>query len=77
LTAAEFMRRCTLGYPIAARQEDRMAEARLASALIRLGVNLNQIARHMNAGRSAPAYLEELILRIDRHLDELYGPRRP
>jgi Bacterial mobilisation protein (MobC) len=46
----------------------------VAAALLRLGVNLNQIARHMNAGRGAPPDLSALIARINALLDGIYGP---
>jgi Bacterial mobilisation protein (MobC) len=46
----------------------------LAVALLRLGVNLNQIAHRMNAGRGAPPELAALIVRIDALLDQIYGP---
>lgn len=74
LCAADFVRSRALGYRIGQRA-DREAMARIATALIRLGNNLNQIARHMNTGRDAPAYLPELISRIDRELDRLYDTR--
>ena len=48
--------------------------AALAVALLRLGVNLNQIARHMNAGKGAPPDLSALIARIEAILDDIYGP---
>jgi hypothetical protein len=74
ISPAEFARRCTLDYlmplPLAVQRE----QARLGSMLNRLAVNLNQIARHMNAGRGAPAYLSALIARINAILDEIYGP---
>jgi hypothetical protein len=40
---------------------------------LRIGVNLNQIARHMNAGREAPPDLSALIARVDGLLDQIYG----
>jgi Bacterial mobilisation protein (MobC) len=43
-------------------------------ALLRIGVNLNQIAHHMNAGRGAPPGLSALIERVDALLDDIYGP---
>jgi hypothetical protein len=75
LTAAEFMRRRSLGEKLPARVAARQQTAAVATALIRLGVNLNQIAHHMNAGRPAPQYgLQALIARIDAELDRIYGP---
>ncbi len=74
LSAAEFMRRRALGYALPPALEQERTRALQATALVRLGVNLNQIAKHMNAGRSAPAYLVDLIERIERELDNLYDP---
>lgn len=52
--------------------------AALAIALLRIGVNLNQIAYQLNAGRAGPsdisAALSVLIARINAILDEIYGP---
>ena len=69
------MRRRSLGYRLpAALGRAAPSVAALAVALLRLGVNLNQIARHMNAGRGAPPDLSALIARIDALLDQIYGP---
>ena len=74
LTTAEFVRRRTLGYRMPealARQRDT---ARLATAGLRIGVNLNQIAKHMNAGRDAPASLDSLLAEITAWLDAVHDP---
>lgn len=71
LTVSEFVRRQTLGRPLPASAGDRRTRATLATALLRLGVNLNQITRHMNAGRFAPPYLPELIEDIRGHVERL------
>jgi hypothetical protein len=47
---------------------------RLAVALLRIGVNLNQIAYRMNKGMGAPPQLLALIARIEAILDQIYGP---
>jgi len=72
ITAAEFVRSRTLGYRLPATRARERELARVGTALIRLGVNLNQIAMHMNAGRGAPDYLAHLIARIEAELDKLY-----
>lgn len=74
LTAAEYMRRRSLGERLPATSAATRQTAVLATALLRIGVNLNQIAHRMNAGRAAPDYLPALIARIDAELDRLYGP---
>lgn len=71
LTLSEFMRRQTLGRPMPARVANQRTHAVLATALLRLGVNLNQITRHMNAGRFAPPHLPELIEDIRGHVERL------
>jgi Bacterial mobilisation protein (MobC). len=71
LSLSEFVRRRTLGLPMPATAAEQRTRAALATALLRLGVNLNQIAHHMNAGRSAPSHLPELITDIRTHVDRL------
>jgi hypothetical protein len=51
LDLSEFIRRRTLGVPLPPHVAEQRTRATLATALLRLGVNLNQITRHMNAGR--------------------------
>jgi hypothetical protein len=81
LSASDFMRRRALGHRLPASLAEKHREAATATALIRLGVNLNQIAKHVNAGRSAPmGGLADLINRINAELDKIYDPgagRRP
>lgn len=75
LTAAEFMRRRSLGYRLPPTQAAVRTEALLATALMRLGVNLNQLAKHANAGKTVlSATIEELAGRIHAVLDRLYDP---
>jgi hypothetical protein len=74
ISPSEFMRSRSLGYRLPAALAVQRHVAALAVALLRLGVNLNQIARHMNAGRGAPPDLSALIARIEAILDDIYGP---
>ena len=74
ISPSEFMRRRSLNYRLPAALAVQRHVAALAVALLRLGVNLNQIARHMNAGRAAPPDLSALIARIEAILDDIYGP---
>lgn len=71
LTLSDFIRRQTLGRSLPASVAEQRTRAALATALLRLGVNLNQITRHMNAGRYAPYHLPELINDIRGHVDRL------
>jgi len=74
ISPSDFIRRRCLGYRLPASLAVQRHVAALAVALLRLGVNLNQIAHHMNAGRGAPPDLSALIARIEAILDDIYGP---
>jgi hypothetical protein len=74
VSPSDFVRRRSLGYRLPAALAVQRHLAALAVALLRIGVNLNQIARHMNAGRGAPPDLSALIARINAILDQIYGP---
>lgn len=78
LTVAEFTRRAALGYRMPSHVAEQQGQALVATALIRLGVNLNQLARAANAGRLLPHSVAELTERINEELDRLYdrGDRR-
>lgn len=71
LTLSEFLRRQALGRAMPASAIDNRARSVLATALLRLGVNLNQITRHMNAGRADSFQLPALIDDIRAHIDRL------
>ncbi|WP_262300147.1 plasmid mobilization protein [Microvirga sesbaniae] len=51
LSVADFVRLAALGRPLTVHQHRELSPAD-RYALQRIGVNLNQIAKHMNAGRS-------------------------
>lgn len=74
LTTAEFMRRRSLGHRLPAAVAAQRQRAVLATALLRLGVNINQIAHRLNAGGREPGYLSALIARINAELDRLDDP---
>src|SRR5258707_7292130 len=74
ISPSDFIRRRSLGYRLPAALAVQRHIAALAVALLRIGVNLNQIAHHMNAGRGAPPDLSALIARIDAILADTYGP---
>lgn len=71
LTMSDYLRRQALGRPMPAGAVELRHRAALATALLRIGVNLNQITRHMNAGRGAPSHLSDLIEAIRGHVDAL------
>nr|WP_164727071.1 plasmid mobilization relaxosome protein MobC [Shimia sediminis] len=68
LTLSEYIRRRTLGVPLPPQSADRETRDKLATSLLRIGVNLNQITKHMNAGRHAPPELPALVATINTHL---------
>jgi hypothetical protein len=74
ITTAEFVRRRAMNYRLPENLASRQASAALATAGLRLGVNLNQIAKHMNAGRDMPAALLPLLDEITAWMDGLYDP---
>ena len=75
ISPGEFMRRRALGYRLPVTLALQREEANRNTALIRLGVNLNQIARHANAGRGLPDHLSGLLAQIGALLDSLYDRR--
>lgn len=76
LTLSEYIRRRTLGVPLPPQSADRETRDKLATALLRIGVNLNQITKHMNAGRHAPPELPSLVATIQTHLKILTNESR-
>ena len=68
LTLSELIRRRTLGVPLPPQSADRQTRDKLATSLLRIGVNLNQITKHMNAGRHAPPDLPAVVATINTHL---------
>src|SRR5437762_3272435 len=61
ISPSEFMRSRSLGYRLPAALAVQRHVAARAVALLRLGVNLNQIAYRMNKGRGSPPDLSALI----------------
>ena len=55
LSLSDFIRRQTLGRPVPASVAEQKTRATLATALLRLGVNLNQITRHMASRHESSA----------------------
>ena len=74
VSLSDFIRRRSLGYRLPATLAAQRHHAALAVALLRIGVNLNQIAHHMNAGRDAPPELLALIARVGAMLEGIHGP---
>jgi len=73
MTLAEFFRSRALGKRIkSAPQINRDQMDKASVALLRLGVNLNQLTKHVNAGRSVlHGELAALITRINTAMDTL------
>ncbi len=70
------MRRRSLGYRLPVSLAAQRATAGIATALIGLGNNVNQITRRMHAAGhdEPPDYLRALAARITAELDRIYGP---
>lgn len=73
LTLSDFLRNRALGYRLPSSTKlDRKQMDSAVVALMRLGVNLNQLTKHANAGRGMPTdELADLIARINQAMDEL------
>lgn len=71
ITLSELLRRRALGRRLPLPKAEEKANATMATALLRIGVNLNQIAKNMNAGRGMPMHLPNLVADIRAHVDRL------
>ena len=73
MTITDFFRTSALGKRIkSAPQINRDQMDKASVALLRIGVNLNQLSKHVNAGRSVPyGELDALITRINTAMDTL------
>ena len=77
LTASELLRRSVLNLPIPERiSPERLKKKnevirRLVYEINKLGINLNQVARHCNRYREVDALVLEEIIAIERKLTEL------
>ncbi|GJL66223.1 MAG: hypothetical protein NPIRA05_11940 [Nitrospirales bacterium] len=77
ITRSAFIRRRALGHRLPPPSTDQEVMAKVSSELLRLGVNLNQIARAANIKEKVLSnMLYELIVRINETLDELDESRR-
>lgn len=76
ITPTEFLRRRALSQKVTPARRRSEPERLAAVALIGIGNNLNQLARHANAGWGLPVrgQLEELLTRVHTTLDRLYDP---
>lgn len=71
VTRAEFVRRRALSRPVSAAPTSSSYDPAIISELNRIGVNLNQIAKHANAGRGAPHSLVALQADLQRALEKV------
>lgn len=74
LSPSEFMRRRSLERRMPAAKTDQKGIALAATALIRVGNNLNQLTRHANAGTVMEQSLLDTLARVNACLDQLYDP---
>ena len=70
LTTAAYMRRASLGRPVRVTADRRLGVAEFRE-LTRIGVNLNQVTRVLNAGAAAPAGTPEAVERVGELLAAL------
>lgn len=71
LSVMEFCRRSILGQRVAARRQRR--DDALLLELNRIGVNINQIAHGVNAGRGLPHDMPEVMAELRAILNKLAG----
>jgi hypothetical protein len=71
LTMSEFLRRRAFGRPMPANATEQKNTAALTTALLRIGVNLNQIAHRLNAGHRDTFGLVDLLADIRFHIERL------
>ncbi|PJN95209.1 hypothetical protein CNY89_09835 [Amaricoccus sp. HAR-UPW-R2A-40] len=78
LSLSDYLRRRALGSAMPATAAEERARAALATALLRIGVNLNQAMRRYNASGRPPPHLPQLIEDVRAHVDWLVSdePRR-
>lgn len=74
LTVSDYARRVILGHRVKAAVTD--VDAAALVELNRLGVNLNQIAKQLNARKAAPAQIEPLLVTIRAAVERLAGDGR-
>ena len=65
------MRRRSLGEPVQQAQPARRLDPAEFRELVRIGVNLNQVARALNAGASAPTGTREAVERVGELVEAL------
>ena len=71
LTPSEYARRRALDHRMPVSRADRQFKDRMQALLLKAGNNLNQIARHANAGRGLPADLADAIAHLEAVLVQL------
>lgn len=72
ISVSEFIRRRALGHRLPPVSSDQELIAKLTNALLRLGVNLNQVAKIANIKEKVLSnMLYDLIVRINEKMDEL------
>lgn len=74
LTVSDYARRVILGHRVKAAVTD--VDVAALVELNRLGVNLNQIAKQLNARKAAPAQIEPLLATIRAAVERLAGDDR-
>lgn len=75
ISPGELMRRCTLGYRLPVTLAAQRVEATRNAALLRIGVNLNQLTRYAHAGRLFSDQLSAVLAEVSTVLDSFYDHR--
>ena len=76
LTASEYVRLSALSCEIIQKTRTDI-DFRLVYELNKIGVNLNQMAKTINAGGSVPVTLERVLKRLDDYLDKIISNDLP
>lgn len=77
VSEADYLRARALGYRVAPAPKSAAVDPALVSELTRIGVNVNQLAKHANAGRAMPhswTALSEQLHTILSRVAARYGP---
>lgn len=68
---SEYIRKRSLKKKMPAHAVERLERAKLATGLIRIGNNLNQVTKYFHTGRPTPALLDSVLSDIRHCLDKL------
>lgn len=70
LSKSVYLRRLIMGTPVKARPSSEIRELR--TEVHKIGSNINQIARSMNAGQCSPKLVEKSLFLLDKVYEMMY-----